>query len=80
MEYPKPSRIATIQKHHPWMLEREVSGLLVAMYAAICATSSPDDDIQELMDEGVERICADSRKGVEHALSNLPPKLLAACD
>ena len=75
---PIVNRIQKIQEAHPWMLEREARGLLVAMYAALCATSSEDSDIQEDMDDCVERICSDSRSGVERALDNLPSKLIEA--
>ena len=69
-------RITLIQEAHPWMLEREARGLLVAMYAALRSLGA--EDMEEQMDECVERIREDSRKGVELAISKLPPHVVAA--
>jgi len=72
------NRIAQIQAAHPWMLEREVSALLVACYSAATHVHRDPDVIQRKMDDATEKICKDSRKNIEELLKTLPPKMLEA--
>jgi hypothetical protein len=70
------NRIAQIQAAHPWLLEREVVGLLTACYAAACHLHRDADAIHQQMEDATEKICKDSRKNIEELLKTLPEKLL----
>ena len=70
-------RIQQLQQAHPWLLEREASALLVAVYAAITnGLGLRGDALQEEMELCTKRMCDDSRENVEHFLKTLPKKLV----